>query len=101
MKPRLLPNRKTMLNPAPAFLILLILRLIPYLPVIVSTGHARWRGSTQTFLENLQKSPMRVEILESSYRGSVLPGKESFSEASRTSLSAAEQEEAVFGESPR
>jgi PAS domain S-box-containing protein len=95
MKKKSLLSRKVQLAFGSAILTLLVVGAISYRAMIVSTESNRWVRHTHEVLENLQDLLSAMSRIESSYRGYVLTGQESFLESFRSNILSAEQEEAT------
>jgi PAS domain S-box-containing protein len=87
-------NRKVQLAFGSAIVILLVVGSISYQSIVMSSESNRWVWHTHQVLESLQKLVAGMATAESSCRGFVLTGDESFVESYRTSILIAEQDEA-------
>src|SRR5579862_6552481 len=87
-------NRKVQLAFASAMLALIVVGLISYRGMIVSSESVRWVRHTHDVLENLQGLTISLQTIESSYRGFVLTGEESSIDSYRSAIISAQQEEA-------
>ena len=88
-------DRKIQLAFGSAILTLLVVGVISYHAMAVSSESDRWVRHTHEVLENLQDLLSSMQDLESSYRGFVLTGKESYLETYRASISRSEQEKTI------
>jgi PAS domain S-box-containing protein len=95
MKTKSLLNRKVQLALGVAILASLVVATISYRSMVASTESDRWVRHTHEVLESLQNLLAEMQSAESSYRGFVLTGKESYLESYRASTSRAEQGEAA------
>ena len=89
-------NWKVHLAFGSAILALLVVGVISYRGMVVSSESDRRVGHTHEVLEKLQDLLFSTEIVESSYRGFVLTGLESYLESSRASELSAEQDMAAL-----
>ena len=88
-------NRKMQLAIGSAILTLLVVGVISYHAMAVSSESGRWVRHTHEVLEHLENLLSSMQNLESSARGFVLTGKESYLETYRASISRAEQEKTI------
>src|SRR3984893_3915829 len=88
-------NRKVQLAFGSAILTLIAVGAIFYRGMVVSRESERWVRHTYEVLENLQDLLLAAESIESSYKGFVLTGQESYLESYRASILRAEQDEAT------
>src|ERR1700720_473733 len=79
-------NRKLQLAFGSAIFALLVVGAISYRGLVVSSESDRWVRHTHEVLDNLQDLLFTVGSLESSYRGFILTGKESYLESYRASV---------------
>ena len=84
-------NRKVQVAFVSAIVALLVVGAASCRGMIVSGESERWVRHTHDVLENLQELLFAAESIESSYRGFVLSGRESFVQSYRASISAATQ----------
>ena len=89
MKSKPILNRNVQIELGSAILILLVLGAISYRAMVVSSESARSVRHAHAVLENLQDLLLAMESIESSYRGFVLTGKESYFHSYRASISRA------------
>ena len=94
MKTESLFNRTVQLGFGSAILILLVVGGISYRGMVASTETDRWVRHTHAVLEKLQDLLFAQESIESSDRGFVLTGDESYIESYHTAIIRAEQDEA-------
>jgi PAS domain S-box-containing protein len=90
-------NPKLYLAFGAAILVLLGLGATSYRDVADAAESDRWVRHTREVLESLQYLCSAMARIESSYRGYVLTGKESYVESSRANVLIAEQSEATLG----
>ncbi len=95
MKPKSLLSRKVQLAIGSAILTLLVVGAVSYRGMVVSSESDRWVRHTHEVLEKLQDLLSAIQSIDSSYRGFVLTGKESYLESYRASILSAEQDEAT------
>jgi PAS domain S-box-containing protein len=88
-------DRKIQLAFGSAILTLLVVGVISYHAMAVSSESDRWVRHTHEVLESLQDLLSSMQDLESSFRGYVLTGKESYLETYRASISRTEQEKTI------
>jgi PAS domain S-box-containing protein len=88
-------HRKVQLALGAAILASLVVGAISYRSMEASTESDRWVRHTHEVLEKLQNLLSAMGSIESSYRGFVLTGKESYLESYRASIFSAEQGEAT------
>jgi PAS domain S-box-containing protein len=88
-------DRKIQLAFGSAILTLLVVGVISYHAMAVSSESDRWVRHTHEVLESLQDLLSSMQGLESSARGFVLTGKESYLETYRNNISRSEQEETI------
>jgi PAS domain S-box-containing protein len=93
MKAKSLLNPKVQLAFGTAILTMLAVGTISYRALAVSGELDQWLGHTYEVLENLQKLMLAMQNVESSFRGMVVTGKESYIDSYRTSIRSAEQYE--------
>jgi PAS domain S-box-containing protein len=86
MTKKSLLNRRVQLAFACAILALIAVGAISYRGIAVSSESDRWVRHTQEVLENLQRMLSTMRNVQSSYRGFVLTGKESFVASYRESV---------------
>jgi CHASE3 domain sensor protein len=84
-------NRKVQVAFVSAIIALLVVGATSYRGTVVSSESERWVRHTHDVLENLQELLFTAESIESSYRGFVLSGRESFVQSYRASISTATQ----------
>jgi PAS domain S-box-containing protein len=94
MKTKSLFNRKVQLAFGSAILALLVVGAMSFRGIAVSTESDRWVRHTHEVLESLQDLLFEVENIESSDRGFVLTGNESYLDSYRATKLNAEQDEA-------
>jgi PAS domain S-box-containing protein len=94
MKTKSLFNRKVQLAFGSAILALLVVGAMSFRGIAVSTESDRWVRHTHEVLESLQDLLFEMENIESSDRGFVLTGNESYLDSYRATKSNAEQDEA-------
>src|SRR5580700_9505985 len=95
MKTNSLLNAKVQLAFGAAILVLLVLGATSYRAIATSEESGRWVRHTHEVLENLQNLLSAAGNIESSYRGFVLTGKESYLGTYRANILSAEQDEAT------
>ena len=95
MKTMSRPNRNVQLTFGSAVLILLTVGAVSYRGMVASRESDRWVGHTHEVLEHLQGLLAAMGRVESSGRGFVLTGKESYLESYRAGITGAEQEQAT------
>jgi PAS domain S-box-containing protein len=95
MKTRSKSNRKVQLAFGCAILALLVVGAISFRGMLVSIESDQWVQHTHEVLEKLQDVLSAMQSIESSYRGFVLTGKESYVESYHASLVSLEQDEAT------
>ena len=95
MKTKSLLSRKVQLAFGSAILTLLVVGAISYRGMVVSSESDQRVRDTHELLENLQDLLSAMQSVESSYRGFVLTGKESYLESYRASMLSAEQDVAT------
>jgi PAS domain S-box-containing protein len=88
-------DRKIQLAFGSAILTLLVVGVISYHAMEVSSESDRWVRHTHEVLESLQDLLSSMQDLEASSRGFVLTGKESYLETYRASISRTEQEKTI------
>jgi PAS domain S-box-containing protein len=91
MKAKSTLNRKVRVAFVSAILALLVVGVASYRGMIVSGESERWVRHSHEVLENLQGLLFAAESIESSYRGFVLSGKESFVQSYHADISTATQ----------
>jgi PAS domain S-box-containing protein len=95
MKTKSLLNRKVQLAFGSAIAILLVVAAFSYRGMVLSSESDRLVRHSHEILENLQKLLFAMQSIESSSRGFVLTGQESFLESYRADIVSAEQHEAA------
>src|SRR5580700_7427863 len=95
MKARSPLDRKIQLAFGSAILTLLVVGVISYHAMAVSSESDRWVRHTHEVLENLQDLLSSVQGLESSARGFVLTGQETYIASFRAGILRAEQEKTI------
>src|ERR1700682_4078213 len=93
MKAKSLLNRKVQLAFGSAILTLLVAGAISYRSMVVCSESARRVRHAHEVIESLQNLLFAMASVESSYRGFVLTGKESYLESYRGSISRGEGDE--------
>ena len=93
MKTESLLNWKVQLAFGSAILALLVVGAISYRGIVASRESDRWVRHTHEVLESLQRLLFAVQGVESSYRGFILTGKESYLQSYRASILDAQQGE--------
>jgi PAS domain S-box-containing protein len=96
MKTKSPSNRKVQLAFASSIVILVVVGTISYRDVVLSSKSDQWVRHSHQVLTNLQNLLSAMRSVESSYRGFVLTGKESYLELYPGSLSNAAQAEAAI-----
>jgi PAS domain S-box-containing protein len=91
-------DRKLRLAFVSAIVALVVVGAISYRAMGVSGESDRWVRHTHEVLENLQDLLSATESMESSYRGYVLTGDESYVESYRADVVSAQQYEAMVGQ---
>ena len=84
-------NRKVQVAFVSAIIALLVVGATSYRGTVESSESERWVRHTHDVLENLQELLFAAESIESSGRGFVLSGRESFLQSYRASISTATQ----------
>jgi len=92
MKTKPLPNRSVQLALGAAILALLVVGAASYRSMVASRESNRWVRHTHEVLEKLQDLLSEMQNIESSYRGFVLTGSESYLESYRASTLSADQD---------
>ncbi len=95
MKTESLLNRKVLLAFGSAILTLLVVGALSYRGMVVSGESDRWVRHTHEVLESLADLLTSMQNLESSARGFVLTGKESYLESYRASILQSQQDETI------
>jgi PAS domain S-box-containing protein len=95
MKTKSLSNRKVQLALGAAILALLVVGAISYRAIAASIESDRMVRHTHEVLENLQNLLAAMGSIESSYRGFVLTGKQSYLDSYRASILSTEQGQAT------
>jgi len=80
-----------------AILALVVVGAISYRGIVVSSESDRWVRHTHEVLDQLHDLQFAMQSVESSYRGFVLTGKESYIESYRSSIASATQAETTVG----
>jgi PAS domain S-box-containing protein len=93
MKSKLRPTRKVQLAFGSAILILLAVGTVSYRSLVVSEESDRWVRHTHEVIENLQDLLFSLKNVESSIRGFILTGKESYVDTLRASSARTAQEQ--------
>src|ERR1700720_174904 len=93
MKTKSLLNLKVQLAFGAAILTMLAVGTISYRALAVSGELDQWVGHTHEVLENLQKLMLAMQNVESSFRGMVVTGNESYLESYHANIASAEQYE--------
>ena len=96
MKPKSLLGRKVQLAFAAAIAIMLVVGAASYRSMGASSESDRWVRHTHEVLENLQELHLAMVSIESTNRGFVLTGDESYVERYRASALSAKQSEATL-----
>ena len=96
MKTESLPNWKVQLAFGSAILALLVVGAISYRGTVASRESDQWVRHTHEVLESLQRLLFAVQGVESSYRGFILTGKESYLQSYRASILDAQQGETTI-----
>ena len=91
MKTKSLLNRKVQLAFGAVILTLVAVGTISSRALAVSGELNRWVGHTHEVLENLEKLMLAMQNVESSFRGMVVTGKESYLESYHANIASAEQ----------
>jgi PAS domain S-box-containing protein len=91
MKTKSLLNRRVQLAFAAAILTMLAAGTISYRALVMSGELDQWVGHTHEVLENLEKLMLAMQDVESSFRGMVVTGNESYLEAYHANIASAEQ----------
>ena len=89
-------NRKVQLLFGSALAILLVVGAVSYRGMVVSNKSDRWVRHSHEVLENLQELLFAMQSIESSSRGFVLTGEESYLESYRADILSVEQHEATL-----
>jgi PAS domain S-box-containing protein len=93
MKTKSLLNLKVQLAFGAAILTMLAVGTISYRSLAISGELDQWVGHTHEVLENLQKLMLAMQNVESSFRGMVVTGNESYLESYHANIASAEQYE--------
>jgi PAS domain S-box-containing protein len=80
-----------------AILALVVVGAVSYRGIVVSSESDRWVRHTHEVLDQLHDLQFAMQSIESSYRGFVLTGKESYIESYRSSIASATQAETTLG----
>jgi PAS domain S-box-containing protein len=96
MTSKSLLSRRVQLAFGCAILALLVVGVISYHGITVSNESDRWVQHTHEVLDQLHDVQSGMQSLESSYRGFVLTGKESYVESYRASIARSKQGEAAL-----
>ena len=88
-------NRKVQLAFGSAIVTLLVVGSVSYHSMVIASESDRWVRHTHEVLETLQNLISHAERIESSERGFILTGDESYLESYRTGVSSAKQDEAA------
>src|ERR1700738_630720 len=96
MKTKSLLNWKAQLAFGSAILALLAVGAISYRGIVASRESDRWVRHTHEVLESLQRLLLAMQGVESSYRGFVLTGKESYLQSYRARILDAQQGETTI-----
>ena len=88
-------DRKVQFAFGSAIVALLVVGALSYRAVVVSSESDRWVRHTHEVLETLQDLRFALESVESSVRGYVLTGKESYLDTYHTALLRVEQDQAI------
>jgi PAS domain S-box-containing protein len=96
MKTESLLNWKVQLAFGSAILALLVVGVISYRGTVASRESDRWVRHTHEVLESLQRLLFAIQGVESSYRGFILTGKESYLQSYRASILDAQQGETTI-----
>jgi PAS domain S-box-containing protein len=91
MKTKSLLNLKVQLAFGAVILTMLAVGAISYRALTVSGELDQWVGHTHEVLENLQKLMLAMQNVESSFRGMVVTGNESYLDSYRANIASAEQ----------
>ncbi len=90
-------NRTVQLALGSAILALVVLGVVSYRGLAVSTESDRWIGHTHQVLDSLQDLLLAMESIQSSCRGFVLTSQESYLESYRAARLKVQHEEASLG----
>jgi len=91
MKTKSLLNLKVQLAFGAAILTMLAVGTLSYRALVVSGERDQWVGHTHEVLENLEKLMLAMQNVESSFRGMVVTGKESYLEGYQANIASAKQ----------
>jgi PAS domain S-box-containing protein len=91
MKTKSLLNRKVQLAFGAVILTMLAVGALSYRALVISGELDQWVGHTHEVLENLEKLMLTMQNVESSFRGMVVTGKESYLESYHANIASAEQ----------
>ena len=95
MKTKSLLNLKVQLAFGAAILTMLAVGAISYRALAVSGELGQWMGHTHEVLESLQKLMLAMQNVESSFRGMIVTGNESYLEGYHANIASAEQYEST------
>jgi CHASE3 domain sensor protein len=95
MKPKSPLNRKVQLAFGSAILTLVVVGALSYRGMVVSAESDRWVRHTHEVLESLADLLASMQNLQSSVRGFVLTGEESYAESYRANVLHSEQEKTI------
>src|SRR5450755_2158508 len=90
-------DRKVQLAFTGALVTLLVVCAISYRSMVVSSKSDQWVRHTHEVLEGLHNLLFAMESVESSTRGFILTGKESYIETHRAAVQAVQQDETIIG----
>ncbi|MGC1913565.1 MAG: PAS domain S-box protein, partial [Candidatus Acidiferrales bacterium] len=93
MKTKSLFIRKVQLAFGSAILILLVVGVISYRGIVVSSDSDRWVRHTDEVIECLHDSVSALQTIESAYRGFALTGSEEYSDAFRSGVLRLQQDQ--------
>ncbi|MGB6979917.1 MAG: PAS domain S-box protein, partial [Candidatus Acidiferrales bacterium] len=93
MKTKSLFIRKVQLAFSSAILILLVVGVISYRGIVVSSDSDRWVRHTDEVIECLHDSVSALQTIESAYRGFALTGSEEYSDAFRSGVLRLQQDQ--------
>jgi PAS domain S-box-containing protein len=95
MKTKSLLNLKVQLAFGAAILTMLAVGTLSYRALVVSGERDQWVGHTHEVLENLEKLMLAMQNVESSFRGMIVTGNESYLEGYHANIASAEQYEST------
>ena len=96
MKAKLPLNRTIQLGFAAVVALLLVVDVVAYRSVLVSTESARWVQHTDEVLEHLSILRLTMGVIESEYRDFLLGGDDAYLQSSRNRITLLDQEQSTL-----